>query len=146
MVVLPTNGVVIHYVVPEDAPPIYQPKPGNVGLSIDIKLAIRFVAKSLQTASRQLGGTEPPITVTLSHPADPDYDAKLSEMLPEFREHLAPTIPTIELDRGHCSRQQREVHDQILRSIAYSDQTLHPLGRTGFTTLIGFARVQDSGT
>jgi hypothetical protein len=146
VVVLPSRGVLVRYVVPEEAPPIYQPAPNNATLSGDIKLAIRFVARSLQVASRQLGGTEPPVTVALSHPDDPDYDAKIATMPPEFREYVAPIIPTVELHRGRCSSEQREVHDTALRSVAYSDQTLHPLGDKGFTTRIGSARIRDDGS
>jgi hypothetical protein len=51
VMVLPSRGVLVRYVVPEEAPPIYQPTPNNATLSGDIKLAIRFVARSLQVAS-----------------------------------------------------------------------------------------------
>lgn len=144
VMVLPVSRVLVRYVVPEDAPPVHQPDPGNVTLTGDTKLALRFLADSLRAAGRALGD-EPPVSLTLSYPDDPDYERILASVADDFRNVIPPVIATIDVDRSRCSREQRAAHDEALRSVAYSDQPVEPLGRKGFTTRIGYARLQDSG-
>jgi hypothetical protein len=143
VMVLPVSRVMVRYVVPEDAPPVYQPDPGNVTLSGDIKLTLRFLVDSLRAASRMLGD-EPPVALTLSFPDDPDYETHVAGIPDEFRHVIPPVVATIELDRSRCSQEQRAAHDEALRSVAYNDQPVEPLGLEGFTTRIGSARLQDS--
>ena len=137
--------LLVRYVVPEDAPPVYQPKSNNVTLIGDIKIALEQVASSLEVASRQLGGQEPPIQITLSYPDDPGYEQTVASLPVEFRDVIAPVIPTIELDRTRCDPRARAAHDEALRAAMYSDQRMEPLGRNGFTTRVGSARIRDSG-
>lgn len=137
--------LLVRFVVPEDAPPVYQPKSNNVTLVGDIKMALEQVASSLEVASRELGGQEPPIRITLSYPDDPGYEQTVASLPVEFRDILAPVIPTIELDRTRCGSRERAAHDEALRAVAYSDQRLEPLGRNGFTTRVGSARIRDGG-
>ncbi len=141
VVVVEALGVLVRFVVPEDAPPVYQPRSNNVTMVGDIKIALGQVASSLEVASRALGG-EPPISVTLSYPDDPDHETKVANLPPDFRDLIAPVIPTIELDRSRCGREERAAHDDALRSVAYSGQAVEA-GSGGISTWVGSARIRD---
>lgn len=145
VVSLPVSRVRVHYVVPEGAPPVYQPDPNNVTLTSDIKLALRFLADSLREAAKTLG-EEPPVTLSLSYLDDPDHERQIAALPQEHRHLVPPVIPTLDVGRSRCSKRQRAAHDEAVRSVAYSDQPVEALGRTGFTTRIGFARLRDSGS
>lgn len=140
---LPAGRVEVHYVVPEAAPPVYQPDPGNVTLSMDIKQMLRLLADSLRAAGGVLG-KEPPVTLTLSYQDDPKYDEWLASDDEAFRETIPPVVATLEVDRRRSSRKQRAAHDDALRRVGYPNQLWEPLGKRGFTTRIGWARLQDS--
>lgn len=140
---LPASRVWIRFVVPEDAPPIYQPAPNNIGPGSDIKMALGFVAKTLDAAGSALGA-EPPMVVRLTFPDNPKYEAEMARLPAEWHHILMPVVPTIELDRRRCSRAQLAAHDEAIRSIAYSDQKIERLGRDGFTTRIASVCVRDS--
>lgn len=141
---LPASQVTVRFVVPEDAPPVDEPAPNNVGPVGDIKIALRFVAETVRTAARTLGG-EPPVSVRLTHPANPNYEADRARMPADFRDFVRPVTPTVELDRGGCGREQLRVHDAAVRSVAYSDQRIEPLGRNGFSTWLGSVCVRALG-
>lgn len=138
---LPARRVVVRYVVPEDAPPGYQPEPNNVGLTGDVKLALDYLAASLRTVGERLG-REPEVTLALSYPDDPDYERNLAQMPEEFRHLISPVLAVIAVDRRRFSREQRAVHDEALRASTYTDQPLEPRGHRGFTSRIGSARLQ----
>ncbi len=142
LMVLPHSKVSIRFVVPEDAPPIPQPAPHNAGPGGDIRLALEFVVRTLD-ATRMRTGKEPPLSLRLGFPEDPDYDSKVASVPDEWADLILPVIPTIQLDRRRCSRGQRKAHDDAVRTVAYTGQTIDPLGRHGFTTWLGSARVQD---
>jgi len=127
IVLLPDSGVEVLYVVPEEAPPGYQPEPGDVTAEIDLKLALEVVSRSVDIAEADL-----PITVTLTCPPDPDPGG------------ILPVIPTLELDRRDCSARQRVAHNEALRVAAYSGQEFQTVGRTGISTRLGCVRIRDS--
>ncbi|MET7704900.1 hypothetical protein [Micromonospora sp. NPDC005413] len=141
LVELPARRVVVRYVVPEDAPPGYQPESNNVGLAGDVTIALEYVAKSLRALGGRLRG-EPPITLTLTYPDDPDYERNVAQVPEEFRHLISPVLADITVERSRFSRKQRAVHDEALRAAAYTDQPLEPWGRGGLTTRIGSARLR----
>ncbi|MER5702849.1 hypothetical protein ABT023_13020 [Micromonospora sp. NPDC002296] len=142
---LPARRVVVRYVVPEDAPPGYQPEPNEVTLVGDLRLALGYLASSLRRVGARLGG-EPAVTLTLSYPDDPNYERNVTGIPEEFRRLIPPVVSNVRVDRSRFSRKQRAAHDEALRESAYSDQPLEPWERHGFTTRIGSARVQVSGS
>ncbi|MCE7003762.1 hypothetical protein LWC34_13130 [Kibdelosporangium philippinense] len=144
LVLLHASKVTVRFVVPEDAPPVPEPAPNNVGPSGDIKIALRFVAETLRTAAKTLG-SEPPMSIRLTHPENPHYESERARLPADFRDFVQPVTPTIELDRSACSGTQLQAHDAAVRSSAYSDQRIEPLGRKGFTTWIGSACVRTAG-
>ncbi|WP_137990857.1 hypothetical protein [Streptomyces vilmorinianum] len=144
VVTFPVSWVRVHYLVPEEAPWAYPPHPGNEHLGTDIKLALRYLAGSLREAARE-SGDEPPVTLSLSFPEDPTYEERAAKVDARFRDILPTVVPTIEVDRSRCSPRQRAAHDKALRTGAYSNQGVAPLGRTGFTARIGNACFRDSG-
>ncbi|MFB7369482.1 hypothetical protein ACFC0D_06540 [Streptomyces sp. NPDC056222] len=144
VVTLPVSRVRVHYVVPESATWPYPPDPGNKDFGLHLTLALRYVAGSLREAAGRRG-EEPPVALSLSYPADPSYAERLASTDEQFHHHLPSVVPTIEVDRSRCSQKQREAHDKALRAVAYADQEVLPLGRSGFTTRVGLGRVQDSG-
>jgi hypothetical protein len=141
---LPPLRVTVRYVVPEQAPPVHQPARGNVTSSIDVKLALELVGRSLSTAA-SASGSEPPVSLALSYPDDPDYERNVAQVPADFRSAIPPVVPTIEVDRSRCSPAQRSAHDEALRAVVYDGQRVEPLGYHGFTTRLGSARIQDSG-
>lgn len=147
VVAMPYSRVLVRFVVPEEAPPIYQPTDDSAAgnLASDTMRGLRYVARSLEESSQRLAGVEPPMTVTLSYADDPRYEADLAKVPPDFRHLLTPMLPVINLDRRRCSPRQRQLHDEALRSAGYESQTFHPLGRRGFTTQHDRARVEDRG-
>ncbi|WP_386573995.1 hypothetical protein [Streptomyces phyllanthi] len=145
LMTLPDSRVQVRYVVPEDAPPVYQPDLGNVTLSGDTRIMLKYLAESLRLAAGKFRG-EPPVTLTLSYPDDPRYEEHTEGVDAEFLDVIPPVLAAFELDRSGCSRKQRAALDDALRTLAYDGQPVEPLGRTGFTTRIGSARLQDSGT
>ncbi|QOV38188.1 hypothetical protein IM697_07295 [Streptomyces ferrugineus] len=145
LMTLPDCRVQVRYVVPEDAPPVYQPDPGNVTLGGDIRIALKYLAESLRLAAARFRG-EPPVTVALSYPEDPDYEKNIAGLAAEFRDVIPPVLAALEVDRSRCSRKERAAHDDALRALAHDGRRVEPLGRAGFTTRIGTARLQDSGT
>ncbi|HEX8868968.1 MAG TPA: hypothetical protein VF821_25125, partial [Lentzea sp.] len=54
LVHLPASQVTVRFVVPEDAPPVDEPAPNNVGPVGDIKIALRFVAETVRAAAATL--------------------------------------------------------------------------------------------
>ncbi|MGH3343927.1 MAG: hypothetical protein ACRDPK_13870 [Carbonactinosporaceae bacterium] len=140
---LPASHVQVRYVVPEAAPPVYEPDPGNITLSSDIRLMLRLVADSLRAAGGVLG-KEPPVALTLSYLDDPKYGEWLESAGDEFGETIPPVVATLEVDRSRCSKKQRAAHDDALPRVGYKNQPWEPLGKRGFTTRIGWARLQDS--
>jgi hypothetical protein len=136
--------VMVRYVVPEQAPPVHQPERGNVTLSIDVKMALELVGRSLATAAAA-SGSEPPVSLALSYPDDPDYERNVAAVPADFRRAIPPVVPTIEVDRSRCTPAQRSAHDAALRAVVYTDQQVEPLGDQGFTTRLGSARIQDRG-
>ncbi|CAM5258355.1 hypothetical protein [Streptomyces aurantiogriseus] len=145
LMTLPDSRVHVCYVVPEDAPPVYQPDPNNATLSGDILSMLRYLAGSLRLAAATLR-REPPVSLTLDYPDDPRYEEYIARRTGDDVDLIPPVLAAFELDRSRCSRKQRAAHDDALRTLAYDDQPVEPLGRTGFTTRIGWARLQDSGT
>ncbi|MFF4834866.1 hypothetical protein [Streptomyces sp. NPDC001315] len=142
----PSAQVFVRYVVPEAVPPeLYVPDPGNVTLSGDLRMALKQLADSLRAAGRHLGG-EPPVTLSLSYPDDPDHERHVASVHEDFRDAFPPVIATVDVDRSRCSREQRAAHDEALREVTSSDQLVERLGDTGFTTRLGFARLRDGGT
>ncbi|MBM0278234.1 hypothetical protein [Micromonospora tarensis] len=143
LVELPARRVTVRYVVPEDAPPGYQPEPNNVTLAGDVKIALEYLANSLRAVGGRLRG-EPPITLTLSYPDDPDYERNVAHVPAEFRHLIAPVVADIAVDRSRFSGKQRAAHDKALRAAAYDDQALKPTTGGGLTTRVGSARLSVS--
>ncbi|MEV6242451.1 hypothetical protein [Lentzea sp. NPDC051838] len=140
---LPVSQVTVRFVVPEDAPPIDEPAPNNVGPVGDIKIALRFVAETLRAAASTVGG-EPPVSIRLAHPPNPRYEEDRARMPADFRHLVHSVTPTIELDRSLCGPEQLRAHDAAVKSHSYS-QGVEPLGRNGFALWIGGARVTALG-
>ncbi|MCO5971888.1 hypothetical protein [Actinoallomurus soli] len=125
------RGVLVTFVVPEDASEMYAPEPGQAGVEFHIRLALEQLAKSLRAASRELGG-EPPVALSLSYSADPDYEAKAAHVPEPWKRAIPEVMPTINVDRSQWSRKQRAAHDKALRATGYTDQRVDPLRHTGF--------------
>jgi len=140
LVELPATRVTVRYVVPEDAPPGYQPEPNNVTLAGDVNIALEFLATSLRALGGRLRG-EPPITLTLSYPDDPNYERNVAHLPEEFRQLIPPVVADLAVDRSRFSRKQRAAHDEALRAAAYDDQPLEPAGGW-LTTRLGSARLR----
>ncbi|TXS71495.1 hypothetical protein EAO69_22105 [Streptomyces sp. me109] len=139
--------VAVRYVVPEAVPPdLFVPPRGHVTLSSDIRMALQQLAESLRTAGRRLGA-EPPVTLSLSYPDDPDYDEARADSLPEeFRGAVPPVVAALDIDRSGCTRKQRAAHDDALRQALYGGQHWERTGRTGFHVRTGYACLRDGGT
>ncbi|MFG2359268.1 hypothetical protein [Streptomyces sp. NPDC048521] len=137
------SRVVVRYVVPEAAPPVYVRAPGEMDLSGALRMALEKLADSLRAVADRLGA-EPPLTVSLSYPDDPDYEANLARFPEDLRHAVAPVIPTLDIDRSGFSARQRAVHDEALRASTFKGG-FEKLGRTGFTMNVGGAHVRDSG-
>ncbi|MEU8371825.1 hypothetical protein AB0C22_01740 [Micromonospora sp. NPDC048894] len=140
---LPAKRVTVRFVVPEDVPPVYQPDSNNVGLSVDIKIALEFLAGSLRALGGRLRG-EPPITLTLSYPDDPHYERNTAGLPQEFRDLVPPVVADLAVDRSRFSRKQRAAHDEALRAAAYDDQLMEPVAGGGLSTRLGSARLRVS--
>ncbi|WP_422753805.1 hypothetical protein [Micromonospora sp. WMMD708] len=144
---LPAKRVTVRFVVPEDAPPGYQPESNNITLSGDVNIALEFLAGSLRALGGRLRG-EPPITLTLSYPDDPHYERNTAGLPAEFRYLVPPVVADLAVDRSRFSRKQRAAHDDALRAAAYDDQPMEPAtGRwlsTGLSTRLGSARLRVS--
>jgi hypothetical protein len=139
LVELPQSRVTVHYVVPEAAPRVYRPDPGDVTLSADLRTMLDYTAASLRSAG------DPPVTLRLGYEDDPRYGEFTGYADQRFRDAIPPVLAVLTMDRGRCSRRQRAAHDAALRRTAFSDQELEPLGRTGFTTRMGWACLRDTG-
>ncbi|HEX8867390.1 MAG TPA: hypothetical protein VF821_17155, partial [Lentzea sp.] len=85
------------------------------------------------------------MSVRLTHPANPRYETDRARMPADFRHLVRPVTPTIELDRSGCGREELRAHDRAVRSSAYADQGIEPLGRNGFSMWIGSACVRAPG-
>ncbi|MEU1752385.1 hypothetical protein ABZ436_06995 [Micromonospora matsumotoense] len=140
---LPAKWVTVRFVVPEDAPPGYQPEPNNVGLSGDVNIALEHLANSLRALGGRLRG-EPPVTLTLSYPDDPHYERNIAGVPEEFRHLISPVLADLAVDRSRFSRKQRAAHDDALRAAAYTDQPVEPAQGGGLTTRLGTARLRVS--
>ncbi|MDG4805584.1 hypothetical protein O7634_02275 [Micromonospora sp. WMMD1120] len=140
LVELPVTRLTVRYVVPEDAPPGYQPEPNNVTLSGDVNIALEFLATSLRALGGRLRG-EPPITVTLTYPDDPNYERNVADVPEDFRRLIPPVVADLAVDRRRFSAKQRAAHDEALRAAAYDDQPLEQAGGW-LTTRLGSARLR----
>ena len=129
--------------VPEDAPPGYQPEPNNITLSGDVNIALEFLAGSLRALGGRLRG-EPPVTLTLSYPDDPHYERHIAGVPQEFRDLIPPVVADLAVDRSRFSRKQRAAHDDALRAAAYTDQPMEPVAGGGLSTRLGSARLRVS--
>lgn len=143
LVQLPARRVVVRYVVPEAAPPVYVYGPGDLQPAGGIHLALEKVAASLRTVAERLGG-EPPVTVSLSYPDDPDYETNVARFPEQFRDAVPPVLPTFDIDRSGCSAKQRAAHDEALRASTFAGG-FEKLGHTGFTMNLGGVCLRDSG-
>jgi hypothetical protein len=96
MLVLPASRLEVTLVVPEDAPPGYRPRRGDLTVEIGVKIALTLLAESLRAMPADL-----PLTVSLSYPR-----------LPAGRTYGPglPVEPTIELDRRQLSSRDRKRH------------------------------------
>ncbi|MFY1587469.1 hypothetical protein ACN267_23495 [Micromonospora sp. WMMD734] len=140
---LPAKQVSVRFVVPEDAPPGYQPDANNVGLSSDVNIALEFLAGSLRALNGRLRG-EPPVTLTLTYPDDPHYERNIAGVPAEFHELIPPVVADLAVDRRRFSRKQRAAHDDALRAAAYTDQVIEPMAGGGLSTRLGSARLRIS--
>lgn len=145
MMSIPNGHVRVRFVVPDDAPPMYRPDPGNATLSIHLYDSLEFLSDSLLVAARYTGGMEPPAMISLSYPEDPEYEAKLARVAEEFRSRVPPIIPTLEIDRSCYRKSERTAHDKALRSVTEPHLPIEKLGRTGFEVRRGYVQIQDSG-
>ncbi|MFY1626138.1 hypothetical protein ACN261_10560 [Micromonospora sp. WMMD723] len=130
---LPDKRVTVRFVVPEDAPPGYQPESNNATLSGDVNIALEFLAGSLRALGGRLHG-EPPITLTLSYPDDPHYERNTAGLPAEFRDLVPPVVADLAVDRSRFSRKQRVAHNEALRAAAYDDQPMEPAAGSWFST------------
>ena len=108
----------------------------ELGLTADVKMALRWVAVVL----RQAG--EPAARVDVTYPADPEADRERARLLPAFQDGYPPMVGTVGVDLRSCQRQQRQAFDAAARAAAYSDQVVEALLGGGVTTRLGFARVR----
>lgn len=134
---LPDSGVQVWFVVPEAAPPGYQPPAQDVGVASDVRLTLQFLVRSIAATGKDL-----PMAVSLHYPPDPDFEARRARMPAEIADLIPPVIPTVELDRRHCRRRQRKAHDEAVRAIAYKGQKIESPDGSGFSTRIGLARLR----
>lgn len=140
---LPAKRVTVRFVVPEDAPPGYQPESDNITLSGDVNIALEFLAGSLRALGGQLRG-EPPVTLTLSYPDDPHYERNIAGVPEKFRNLIPPVVADLAVDRSRFSRKQRAAHDDARRAAAYTDQPMEPVTGGGLSTRLGSARLRVS--
>ncbi|MFJ1596502.1 hypothetical protein [Streptomyces sp. NPDC088261] len=139
LVELPQSRVTVRYMVPEAAPRVYQSDPGDLTLSGDLRIMLKYTAESLRLAG------DPPVTLRLGYEDDPRYGEFTEHVVQRFRDTIPPVLAVLAMDRSRCSRKQRAAHDAALRRTALGGQGLEPLGRTGFTTRMGWACLRDTG-
>ncbi|MFG2606387.1 hypothetical protein ACGFT2_22975 [Streptomyces sp. NPDC048514] len=137
----PHSGVLVRYVVPEAAPPVYVAPPGEWDLTGLVLRALEMLSHSLRAVAARFGG-EPPLTLSLSYPDNPAYEAERARSSAPDR--VVPVLPTLDIDRSGFSAEQRAVHDAALRAATY-EKWFERLGRTGFTMNTGGARIRDAG-
>ncbi|MFE7979125.1 hypothetical protein [Streptomyces shenzhenensis] len=135
------SRVVVRYIVPEAAPPVYVYDAGDLRTAGGIPLALEALATSLRAAGARLGG-EPPLTVSLSYPDDPAYEANVARFPEHLRDAVPPVVPTLDIDRSGCSAGQRAAHDKALRAGTFG-KGFERLGRRGFTMTVGGVRLRD---
>ncbi|ROQ78282.1 hypothetical protein EES39_30705 [Streptomyces sp. ADI92-24] len=140
LVELPQSRVTVRYMVPEAAPRVYQPDPGDGTLSSNVRSMLKYTAESLRLAG------DPPVTLRLGYEDDPRYGEFTEHVGQQFRDTIPPVLAVLAMDRSRCSRKQRAAHDAALRRTAIDGQELEPLGRTGFTTRRGWACLRDTGS
>jgi hypothetical protein len=129
---LPTGTVRITFVVPEDAPPGWQPPAGDVTVPIGLKIALEAIAGSVQGL-----GADVPMSVVLSYPSGSPPG------LPGL-----PVVPTLDLDRQAMPPEVRKRHGRLLESmpgIRAGGGLLRALGRRRFEVWSGVVRIRDAG-
>lgn len=114
LVTLPQSRVRVRYVVPEDAPPVYQPDPGNGSMSVGIRMTLRYLADALALLNRNRRA-EPPVALTLSYPDDPRYEEHTAGLDGDALDFVPPVVAHFELDGRRLSAREGAALGDALR-------------------------------
>jgi hypothetical protein len=142
LVTLPASRVRVRYVVPEDAPPVYRPDPGNGSMSGGIRMTLRYLADALALLNRR---TDPPVALTLSYPDDPRYEEHTAGLDGDALDFVPPVVAHFELDGSRLGARERAALGDALRRVLDGGWNVEPLGPHGLTCRFGWARLRYGG-